>query len=139
MHLSIEFITTFVVFMAMLMVSKYYSKLYNNHDYTSKDMKRSIIAHHYCSHIRPDLHQCVIYDSDSPDAKLIGIEYIITEETYNTLDPEEQKLWHSHQYEVKGGLITCPHIPQLVEHQIMKHIIKVRVSTIYCKLCKDIW
>ncbi|CAG8760783.1 14308_t:CDS:2, partial [Racocetra fulgida] len=35
-------------------------------------------AHHYCSHLNDDFRQCVIYDSHEADAKLIGVEYIIS-------------------------------------------------------------
>jgi len=31
---------------------------------------------------------------------LAGIEYIVSERLFESLDPEEQKLWHSHDYEV---------------------------------------
>ena len=27
---------------------------------------------------------------------------------YETLDPEEQKLWHSHEFEVKSGMLILP-------------------------------
>ena len=42
-------------------------------------------AHHFCTHISKDFHQCVIYDSDKSDAKLIGIEYIVTEKVRQCL------------------------------------------------------
>jgi hypothetical protein len=47
--------------------------------------------------VRLDIRQCVIYDSAAKNARLIGVEYMITKEIYETLDPEEQKLWHSHE------------------------------------------
>ncbi|KAG2387998.1 hypothetical protein C9374_000848 [Naegleria lovaniensis] len=94
-------------------------------------MNRVVTAHHYCSHPNEQICQCVIYDNDTKDARLIGIEYIISEELYNKLDPEEQKLWHSHVYEVKGGLITCPHIPTMAEHEVMKFLIKSYGKTIH--------
>lgn len=31
---------------------------------------------------------------------LTGVEYIITDRIFETLTPDEQKLWHSHAYEV---------------------------------------
>lgn len=31
---------------------------------------------------------------------LTGVEYIITYRIFETLTPDEQKLWHSHAYEV---------------------------------------
>ena len=50
----------------------------------------------------------VIYDSDSPTARLIGIEYIISERLFKSLSEEERQYWHSHAYEVKSGMLTTP-------------------------------
>lgn len=55
-----------------------------------------------------DLRQCVIYDSSGKDAKLIGVEYMIPKHVFETLDPEEQKLWHSHEFEVSSGMLIHP-------------------------------
>ena len=52
------------------------------------DMGRQVEATHFCIHLQPDLHQCVIFDSNKPGARLIGIEYIISEERFRAL-PEE--------------------------------------------------
>ena len=41
-------------------------------------MTRQVEAHHYCSHLNQEVRQCAIYDTDKPDARLIGIEYIIS-------------------------------------------------------------
>ena len=71
-------------------------------------MQRQVTAHHYCAHVNEDLMQCVIYDSDRKDARLIGIEYVITARGFNALPAEEKKLWHSHAYEVKSGLLAAP-------------------------------
>lgn len=42
-----------------------------------------------CVHL--DLRQCLIYDSCKPDARLIGVEFMIPKERYEQLDLEEQK------------------------------------------------
>ncbi|KAG9042056.1 hypothetical protein FS837_011384 [Tulasnella sp. UAMH 9824] len=55
-----------------------------------------------------DVRQCILYDSPEPNARLIGIEYMVTPRLYETLDPEERKLWHSHVYEVKSGMLIMP-------------------------------
>lgn len=34
---------------------------------------------------------------------------MIPEEKYLTLDAEEQRLWHSHQFEVKSGMLVLPY------------------------------
>lgn len=44
------------------------------------------------------MHQCLIFDSDTPGARLIGIEYVIPEETFVALPDEEKKYWHSHKF-----------------------------------------
>ena len=49
-----------------------------------------------------------MYDSNEENARLIGIEYMIPRETYLSLDPEEQKLWHSHEFEVMSGMLMLP-------------------------------
>jgi hypothetical protein len=50
----------------------------------------------------------LIYDSCAPGARLIGVEYMIPKDKYLKLDPMEQKLWHSHEYEVKSGMLILP-------------------------------
>lgn len=91
--------------------------------FNSGDMKRQVIAHHYCSHLSEDVLQCVIYDSDKKDAKLIGIEYIISAELFATLPEEEKRLWHSHVHEVKSGQLIAPRIPEAAEKELMKDLV----------------
>lgn len=55
-----------------------------------------------------EVRQCILYDSPKPNARLIGIEYMITPQIYETLEPEERKLWHTHVYEVKSGMLIMP-------------------------------
>ena len=81
----------------------------------SQGVTRFVEANHYCAHVRKDLRQCLIYDSNKPDARLIGVEYMVPKHVYEKLDPEEQKLWHSHEFEVKSGMLVLPkpeNIPQ---------------------------
>ena len=72
------------------------------------EMGRQVEAAHFCIHLRHDLHQCVIFDRNAPDARLIGIEYIISQERFRGLPDDEKRLWHSHHYEVKSGTLTAP-------------------------------
>jgi len=65
----------------------------------------------------PDVRQCILYDSPEPNARLIGVEYMISPRLYKTLDEEERKLWHSHVFEVKSGMLIMPQpkgVPDLV-------------------------
>ncbi|KAG0649359.1 Oil body-associated 1B [Hyphodiscus hymeniophilus] len=80
------------------------------HVYTedaSSGITRFVEANHFCSHVRQNLRQCLIYDSNAKDARLIGVEYMVPKQVYITLDPDEQKL-HSHEFEVKSGMLICP-------------------------------
>ncbi|GAA0165772.1 hypothetical protein LIER_40054 [Lithospermum erythrorhizon] len=81
----------------------------------SHDMSRLIEAHHLITRLSQDFLQCAVYDSDHSDAKLIGIEYIVSTKVFETLPPEEQKLWHSHGFEVTSGLWVNPRFPEMFQ------------------------
>jgi hypothetical protein len=73
-----------------------------------KDPSFYVEAHHYCSPAGEGLHQCVIYDRRGEGAKLIGIEYIVTDEMYRKLPDAEKKYYHPHAYEITSGLLIAP-------------------------------
>jgi len=75
--------------------------------------KFQVQAHHYCSPAGKDLHQCVVFDSRGPNAKLLGVEYIASDEVYQSLPQEEKKYWHPHAYEIIAGHLIAPDIPDL--------------------------
>lgn len=79
-------------------------------------------AHHYCGHVNEDLIQCVIFDGNGKDAKIMGIEYIVTAKLFAGLPAEEQHLWHSHVYEVRSGSLIAPGIPEPAERELMTKI-----------------
>lgn len=81
--------------------------LHAYHTYASNPGK-PVEANHYCAHVNEDVRQCIVYDGNGPNAKLIGIEYLIKPHLYEKLDPEERKYWHSHVYEVKSGMLILP-------------------------------
>ncbi|KAF9547213.1 hypothetical protein EC957_008723 [Mortierella hygrophila] len=70
------------------------------------DKKRQVISYHYCSMLDADRRQCLIYDSNTKDAKLIAVEYIISQKLFESLDENEKKFWHSHKYECESGLLV---------------------------------
>ncbi|GAB2211325.1 hypothetical protein Droror1_Dr00016620 [Drosera rotundifolia] len=80
----------------------------------SHDMSRQIETHHMVSRLNEDFLQCAIYDSDDRSGRLIGVEYIISDRLFKALPQEEQKLWHSHAYEIKSGLWVTPRVPEAV-------------------------
>lgn len=80
-------------------------------------------AHHYCAILNEEVIQCVIYDGNRKDAKLMGVEYIISEQLFNTLPAAEKALWHSHVHEVKSGQLVAPGIPGVAEHALMEKLV----------------
>jgi hypothetical protein len=65
----------------------------------------SRVAYHFCKALNDAVCQCIIYDGLGPDARLIGIEYLVTDEIYRHMPPDEQAYWHDHKYEVDAGLL----------------------------------
>lgn len=80
-------------------------------------------AHHYCSILNEDVIQCVIYDGNAGEAKLMGVEYILSDKLFKALPAAEKKFWHSHVHEVKSGQLVAPGIPQLAEHELMEKLV----------------
>ena len=95
------------------------------------ELGRQVEATHFCIHLRHDLHQCVIFDRNAPDARLIGIEYITTEERFRSLPDDEKRLWHSHHYEVKSGVLTAPGVPELAEHAYFNDLVTTYGKTFH--------
>ncbi|KAJ3695124.1 hypothetical protein LUZ60_000501 [Juncus effusus] len=88
------------------------------------DLSRQIEAHLFVKRVNQDFLQCAVYDSDKPSARLIGVEYIVSDEVFETLPKEEQKLWHSHAYEIKAGLWTEPGVPEALQDPSHKSFTK---------------
>ncbi|KAK9072496.1 hypothetical protein SSX86_008930 [Deinandra increscens subsp. villosa] len=95
------------------------------------DMTRQVEAHHYCGHRNDEMRQCLIYDSPDADARLIGLEYIVTEDLFLTLPDSEKPLWHSHEYEVKSGVLFLPGVPGPVERKDLEKVAKTYGKTIH--------
>ncbi|KAI3823120.1 hypothetical protein L1987_04550 [Smallanthus sonchifolius] len=74
---------------------------------------------------------CLIYDRPDADARLIGLEYIVTEELFLTLPDTEKPLWHSHEYEVKSGVLFLPGVPGPVERKDLEKVAKTYGKTIH--------
>ena len=84
------------------------------------DPKMQMEAHHYCNQANEDFAQCVLFDGNTADARMMGIEYILSEKLYNTLPPEEKAYWHPHNYEVLSGTLRMPGLPDVAEREALK-------------------
>ena len=87
------------------------------------NIKAQMEAHHYCALINEELTQCVIYDGNVREARLMGVEYIVSEKLFKTLPEREKALWHSHVHEVKSGQLIAPGIPAVAEKELMKKLV----------------
>ncbi|KAL8090912.1 oil body-associated protein 2C [Apium graveolens] len=88
------------------------------------DMTRQIETHHYVTRLNQDFLQCAVYDSDESLGRLIGVEYIVSDKIFETLPPDEQKLWHTHAYEIKSGLWMNPRVPEMVMKPELENLTK---------------
>jgi hypothetical protein len=79
-------------------------------------------AHHYCTHLNEEAIQCVIFDGNGGEAKLMGVEYIVSGRLFATLPPDEKRLWHSHVHEVRSGQLIAPGVPEVAEHELMEKL-----------------
>src|SRR3954471_22346027 len=72
-------------------------------------------AHHYCNQVNEDFAQCVLFDGNTKQANLNGVEYIISEKLFQGLPAEERKYWHPHNYEILSGQLVAPGLPEAAE------------------------
>jgi hypothetical protein len=84
------------------------------------DPKMQMEAHHYCNQANEDLAQCVLFDGNTADARMMGVEYIISEKLYGTLPIEEKAYWHPHNYEILSGQLRMPGLPDIAEKEALK-------------------
>ena len=95
--------------------------MYLNGFHVSKeDPKMQMEAHHYCNQDNEDFAQCVLFDGNTAEARLMGIEYIISGKLYNTLPAEERAYWHPHNYEVLSGQLRMPGLPDAAEKEALE-------------------
>lgn len=78
-------------------------------------------AHHFCNQVNEDFAQCVLFDGNTRAANMNGIEYIISENLFNTLPAGEKQYWHPHNFEILSGQLVAPGIPALAEKELMRH------------------
>ncbi|MGC1134964.1 MAG: DUF1264 domain-containing protein [Nitrososphaeraceae archaeon] len=76
----------------------------------------SLRVWHFCKPNDKIMMVCQLYDSNSPNATLIGVEYMITVDAYAALPAREKPNWHYHKEEFAPDRAD-PKFPQLSEQQ----------------------
>ena len=77
-------------------------------------------AHHFCRQVNEDFAQCALFDGNTAEANLNGIEYIISERLFERLPAKEKRYWHPHNGEILSGQLTAPGLPEAADHALMK-------------------
>ncbi|RVU02478.1 DUF1264 domain-containing protein [Mucilaginibacter limnophilus] len=103
----------------------------NGFHFYNGNINAQMEAHHYTAQLNEDLYQAIIFDGNGADAKIMGVEYIITEKLFKQLSMQEKLLWHSHVYEVKSGELIAPGLPDAAEHELMKKLATTYGKTIH--------
>ena len=80
-------------------------------------------AHHFCKLMNDEFIQCVLFDGNTDEANLIGVEYIISEQLFEGLPAAEKPYWHPHNYEVLSGELIAPGLPDRAEKELMKMLV----------------
>lgn len=84
------------------------------------DPSMQMEAHHFCKQVNGEFLQCVLFDGNSEDANLIGVEYIISERLFDGLPEEEREFWHPHNFEILSGALVAPGLPDWAEKEMMR-------------------
>ena len=84
----------------------------------------SLRVEHFCKPHDKIMMVCQLYDSSSANATLIGIEYIITQEQYDSLPNREKPYWHAHREELRSERAD-PSMPELSPEQAQAEMAKM--------------
>lgn len=87
-----------------------------------EDPSMQMEAHHFCRVVNDDFIQAALFDGNTRDANLIGVEYIVSEALHATLPEEERPYWHPHNYEVLSGSLIAPGLPAAAETALMERL-----------------
>ncbi|WP_229311789.1 OBAP family protein [Larkinella rosea] len=103
-------------------VKRFETYLSGFHFYSGRRAEQREV-HRYCTAVHEDLRQCVLFDGNGKEARLAGVEYIVSERLFKTLPDDEKKLWHSYRYEVKSGQLVAPDLSPKAEHDLMAELV----------------
>ena len=84
-------------------------------------------VYHFCKPNDKIMMVCQLYDSTSPNATLIGVEYMIDSKTYQAIPDREKPNWHYHKEEFSPDRAN-PKFPLLNEQQQKEWLAKLSES-----------
>ena len=64
--------------------------------------------HHFCKPINEQIIQCILFESDEPNARLTEVEYMVSKDAVRSAIPKWSRLqnWHDHEQEIKTGRVA---------------------------------
>jgi hypothetical protein len=110
---------------------RYFDAYLDGFHFYNGNMGAQMEAHHYVNQLNEDLYQAIIFDGNERNAKIMGVEYIVTARLFKDLPAEEKKLWHSHHHEVRSGTLIAPGLPIAAEHELMEKLVSTYGKTIH--------
>lgn len=82
--------------------------------------EHQMAAHHFCHQMNEDFAQCALFDGAGAQARLNGVEYIISARLFESLPAVERQYWHPHNYEILSGQLVAPGLPPPAETALMR-------------------
>ena len=64
--------------------------------------------HHFCKPISAQVIQCILFESDEPNARMTEVEYMVSKDAVRSAIPKWSHLqnWHDHEQEIKTGRVA---------------------------------
>jgi hypothetical protein len=87
------------------------------------------VIHHDREPLNNAVSHYLLYDGPGPDACLIGVEYLVSDEVYRRMPAEEKLYWHAHKREDDAGLLSSPR-----SRRSDPKATRVEVGTLWCKV-----
>ena len=91
--------------------------------FVSGDLREQSELHHHCSEAGPGIYQCLMFDGPEANARLVGIEYVVTADIFAGFPDSEKRLWHSHAFEARSGQLMAPRQSLADERQTMRQFV----------------
>lgn len=85
-----------------------------------EDPAHQFEAHHFCRQVNQDFMQCALFDGNTAEANMTGVEYIISERLFAILPEAEKQYWHPHNGEILSGQLVAPGLPEVAETELMR-------------------
>jgi hypothetical protein len=70
------------------------------------------VARRDCEPLNNAVSHYLLYDGPGPDARLVGVEYLVSDEVYRRMPADEKLYWHAHECERDAGLLSSPSPPR---------------------------